>query len=131
MKIVAAKLLEELDQDLKRFNLTFNDNTELAVRSIKKTIEVLEQLRTFAVAYDFTQAEEIEFFKVIKPQFVSKLLYFQDLYHIEINKPFGGRKDVKKYFQQELAKLKMYSSYNCDFFKYMRSGSDYLDNKYF
>lgn len=131
MKIISAKLLEELDRDLKRFHLTMHDNKELAIQSINKIVEVLEQLRTFAVAYSFTHAEEIEFFKRIKPQFVSKLLYFQDLYHIEINRPCGGRKDIKRYLQREIGKLKMYCSYNCDFYKYMRSGSDYLDSKYF
>ena len=95
----------------------------------KKTIE---QLKTFIIKYKFKSvAEEIKFFKEVKPQFTSKFIYYLMLYNIETKKPKGGRKTLRKYLLKELDKLKNYFDYNLDFYKYYRAGANYLDHKYF
>lgn len=78
-----------------------------------------------------TEQEEITFFKEIKPQFTSKLIYYNSLYKIETKKPFGNPRILKKYYNKELDKLKLYFDNNLDFYKYYRTGSTYLDYKYF
>ncbi|WP_284651651.1 RteC domain-containing protein [Flavobacterium terrisoli] len=100
--------------------------------SIRKTISVLETLKTNFVKYKFeSKKDEISFFRDIKPQFVCKLIYYNEIYNIITNKPFGGNKALKKYYTGELAKLKSFYTENVEFFKYYRNGNTYLDNKYF
>lgn len=74
--------------------------------------------------------EEIYFFKHIKPQFVSKLIYYNSIYKIETKKPYG-EKSIKKYIREELAKLKQYFDNNLEFYRYYRTNNTFLDEKIF
>ncbi|WP_317165161.1 RteC domain-containing protein [Flavobacterium ajazii] len=78
-----------------------------------------------------TDTEEILFFKEIKPQFTSKLIYFNMIYKIEMKRPNGGNRILKKYYHNELLKLKSFFDNELEFYQYYRSGSTYLDYKYF
>lgn len=132
MLAFSNKLLSELEKQL-QFIEQENDvilkRSELSFIVCKKAIE---QLKSFILKYKFrTTSEEIKFFKEIKPQFTSKLIYHLTLYNIETKKPNGGSKILKKYLTKELDKLKSYFDYNLDFYKYHRAGATYLDHTYF
>lgn len=132
MKETALRLLEDLETQLKEIELVKKETIERVEDSIRKTISVLETLKTNFVKYKFeSKKDEISFFKDIKPQFVCKLIYYNEIYNIITNKPFGGNKALKKYYTGELAKLKSFYTENVEFFKYYRNGNTYLDNKYF
>ena len=80
------------------------------------------------------EAEEIEFFKTIKPQLLGKLIYYNKVYRMEISCPVNGGKMYYKYFESQLEDLnKTYEEhiYNTDFFRYYKSGRTDLDDKYF
>lgn len=77
------------------------------------------------------QIEEICFFNEIKPKFVSRLIYHLRVFNIETNKHNGGIKVKRKYYQNELDKLKQYCDSNLEFYRYYRTHSNYLDHKYF
>lgn len=132
MKETALQLLEDLETQLKEIELAKKETIERVEDSIHKTISVLETLKTNFVKYKFeTKKDEISFFKDVKPQFVSKLIYYNEIYNIITNKPFGGNKALRKYYTSELAKLKSFYNDNVEFFKYYRNGNTYLDKKYF
>ncbi|MFN3752567.1 RteC domain-containing protein [Flavobacterium sp.] len=132
MKETALRLLEDLETQLKEIELAKKETIEHVEDSIRKTISVLETLKTNFVKYKFeSKKDEISFFRDIKPQFVSKLIYYNEIYNIMTNKPFGGNKTLRKYYTGELAKLKSFYTENVEFFKYYRNGNTYLDNKYF
>lgn len=132
MKETALRLLEDLETQLKEIELAKKETIEHVEDSIRRTISVLETLKTNFVKYKFeSKKDEISFFKDIKPQFVCKLIYYNEIYNIITNKPFGGNKALKKYYTGELAKLKSFYTENVEFFKYYRNGNTYLDNKYF
>lgn len=48
-----------------------------------------------------------------------------------MKKPNGGIRILKKYYNNELIKLKAFFDNELDFYKYYRSGNIYLDYKYF
>jgi hypothetical protein len=48
-----------------------------------------------------------------------------------MKKPNGGNKILKKYYNNELLKLKAFFDNELEFYQYYRSGSTYLDYKYF
>ena len=126
------KLLTDLNEQLNFINLEIDNQSircESAIDIILKTIQILKPLinkNSFK-----SETEEIQFFKEIKPQFTSKLIYYNVLFKIEMKKPNGGNRILKKYYNNELIKLKAFFDNELEFYKYYRSGSIYLDYKYF
>ncbi|HKC68304.1 MAG TPA: RteC domain-containing protein [Bacteroidia bacterium] len=132
MQAFVDKLTTELEDQI-RFIEQENDiilkRSELSFEICKK---VMDQLKSFILKYKFkSTAEEIKFFRDMKPLFYSKLIYHLSIYNIETKRPNGGDKILKKYLINELDKLKRYFDHNLDFYKYYRTSSNYLDHKYF
>ncbi len=132
MRNYSQTLQAELDSQLQFIRFETDDQIKTAELSMKILLSVMHKLKAFTIKYKFcNDAEEIAFFKKIKPQFLSKLIYYNKVLHIETKKPHGGRKVLKKYFCNELIKLKVFFDSNLEFYKYYRTGSTYLDHKYF
>jgi hypothetical protein len=132
LKSFSQELQFELEAQLQSIRLESEDPIKTAELSIKILLTAIGKLKKFAVRYSFKdEAEEIEFFKYVKPQFVSKLIFHNRVFNIETKKPHGGEKVVKKYLNNELDKLRRYFDDNLEFYKYFRTNSNYLDHKYF
>lgn len=126
------QLLTDLNEQLNYINLEIDDTfvrCEKAIDSIIKSIDKLKMI--FLNENCQSQEQEIEFFKNIKPKFTSKLIYYNIIYKIEARLPNGGERVVKTYIKNELVKIKDYFLNNHEFNKYRRTGSTYLDNKYY
>ncbi|WP_298152250.1 RteC domain-containing protein [Flavobacterium sp.] len=132
MKKFSETLISELEAQLKLIHSESDDPIEYAEQAIKVVISLLEKLKTFFMKHRFeSKLEEVIFFRDIKPQFASWLIYYNDIYNITTNKPFGSKKVLRKYYTSELKKLKSFFDENAEFYKYYRAGNRYLDNKYF
>lgn len=124
--------MSELEQQLQLIHLQNQNPIDYAEQAIKCNILVLEQLKNYFIKYKrLNKKEEIEFFRNIKPKFAAKLIYYNEIYALETNKPLGSLKTIGKYYKAELLKLKIYFKQNKDFYRYYRTANDYLDNKYF
>ncbi|WP_229724619.1 RteC domain-containing protein [Winogradskyella forsetii] len=124
--------INNLNEQLNFINLEIDDPIEQCEKAIGIIVTAVESLKNQISKRKFkSQVEEIKFFKEIKPQFTSKLIYYNKIYKIETKKPRGGRRIVKKYYREELQKLKRFFDYELEFYKYYRTGSAYLDYKYF
>ncbi len=125
-------LLTSLNEQLNFTNLEIDDPIERSENAIDMIVNSIEKLKiVFEKEKNKSQELEIEFFKNIKPKFTSKLIYYNAIYKIETKKPHGGERIIKKYLNNELEKLKRYFDSNLDFYRYYRTGSNYLDIKYF
>jgi len=132
MKTYSRTLLTTLNRQLESVHAENDEPIKYAGQAIKILITTLEELKTFFVKYEFlNKSEEIEFFKHIKPQFIYRLIYYNEVYNIETNTPYGGEKVLRKFYNSELEKLKMYFDENLEFYKYYRTGNTILDKKYF
>lgn len=90
-----------------------------------------DQLKGFILDYTFKyQTEEIQFFKEIKPQLFSILIYYRKVYNLEMRMATGGKIDKKDYLEDILSRIKYFFDTNCDFYQYYRSGSTHLDKYY-
>lgn len=81
-----------------------------------------------------TDTEEIHFFRIIKPQILGKLIYYNKLYRVETSCPVSNGKMYYSYFSALLANLKRdYSEHvsNSEFYRYYRSGRTDRDEIYF
>jgi hypothetical protein len=132
MKLFTESLMSELEQQLKLIHLQTENPIQSAEQAIKSSVVVLEKLKTFFIKYKrLNKTEEIEFFRDIKPKFASKLIYYNEIYTIETNKPLGSKKTIGKYYKAELLKLKIFFQQNLEFYRYYRTANNCLDNKYF
>ena len=92
----------------------------------------LEDLRTIVMEHPFvSKDDEIHFFKYIKPEVLGRLLYFTEVYNVEMRKPNGSIDSVKKYYIDRLDELTIYFESNLDFYQYYRSKATHLDSHYF
>lgn len=127
-----SKLLYEFETTLNNYSIEIDDVLKLSETSTKYCESMLTSLRKeFFKSIKTEEFNEIAFFKNVKPLFVSRLIYFINVYNIEANCPNGSIKFKRKYIQLELAKIKNYFDSNLDFYRYYRTGSTYLDHKYF
>lgn len=128
----ATQLLSKLNEQLNFTDLEIDDPIQRSESAINIIINSIEKLKIiFEKEKVKSQEIEIDFFKNIKPRFTSKLIYYNAIFKIETKKPHGGERILKKYLNNELDKLKRYFDNNLDFYKYYRTGSNYLDHKYF
>lgn len=132
MKLFSESLMSELEHQLQLIPLETENPIQSAEQAIQNSIAALERLKTFFIKYKrLNKNEEIEFFRDIKPRFTSKLIYYNKIYTIETNKPFGSQKTICKYYKVELYKLKVFFEKNQELYRYFRTGNNCLDHKYF
>lgn len=125
-------LLNNLNEQLNFIDLEIDDQIKKCEQAITVILKSINELKKVATKTNFkSKSEEIQFFKEVKPLFTSKLIYFNLVYRIEMKKPNGGNKILKKYYNNELLKLKAFFDNELEFYQYYRSGSTYLDYKYF
>ena len=125
-------IISELDDRINE--LTYEPSNSLVSyeNAIGLVLQKLEEIKKYIKKNGFKDdEEEILFFKQLKPQLVSKLIYFNSIYKIETKRPRGGDKTIKKYLNVELSKIKRYFDANLEFYKYYRTNSTHLDYKFF
>jgi len=102
-------LLNKLNEQLNFIDLEIDDQIKKCEQAITIILKSINELKKAISKTNFkTETEEILFFKEIKPQFTSKLVFYNKVYKIEMKKPNGGNKILKKYYNNELLKLKAF-----------------------
>lgn len=131
MKGFTDKLEKEIDNRLKAIE---KSNLNILKKSLEASLilgDAFQRLREFIACYTFsTEAEEIEFFKVIKPRLYHRLIYYRKVYNIEMNRPVGVDSQ-KAYLIDEIRAINRYNNKHSDFVRYYRSGMTHLDSLYY
>lgn len=126
------QLLTDLQEQLSFIDLEIDGTLVRCEKAIEIILKSVEKLKVLFLKEKWDSEEkEIDFFKNIKPKFITKLIYYNIIYKIEAKMPYGGERVVKKYLNNELDKIRNYFYNNHDFNSYRRTGSIYLDNKYY
>ena len=132
MKTHYSEIILDLENDLSRLkevSETVPEQLEYAVGLCKVA---LDRMRKLVVDDGFSDQEsEIYFFKRIKPAVYSKLLYYRTVFEIESNRNVIDQKGQKKYFQQQMNKIKEYMDQHHDKVQYYKCSFKHLDEKYF
>lgn len=132
METKSTELLAEMNGQIEFLAAEFEDEILRAEEIIGVIIRTIETLKKLVVKYKFkNRNEEIHFFKEVKPQFTSKLYYYNTILRIETQKPVGGKDVLKKFYQSELDKIIAFFDDNLDFYRYFRFRNTFLDEKYF
>ncbi|HMM16726.1 MAG TPA: RteC domain-containing protein [Petrimonas sp.] len=106
------------------------------IRDVSLIISILEngftKLKEVVSTFIFpSKIDEITFFKEIKPQLFSKLIYFRKIYQIELNRPISNYDTIKFYLEKEHEQINLFFNKNAEFIQYYRSGQTTLDEYYF
>jgi hypothetical protein len=124
-------LYETMREKLIEIELSAKDEISKETSNIEIIKSHTYGLKNFIYQYKFeSQAEEIEFFKTIKPKFVSLLLFHNEFFEIEIAKPLD-KDGIIKHYQNSLTKGQAFINANLGLYKYYHFGYEYLDSKYF
>lgn len=127
-----SKLNKNLSNQLNRINSEENDILKKTQKAIKSIQSSLAELKAFVQQYKFIdEIEEIRFFKEIKPDIFSQLIYHVKIFNIESRRPMGSYENQKNYLQHELEKLTFFFNNHLEFYQYYRMNSTYFDDKYF
>jgi hypothetical protein len=126
------KLLSEFEGQLETLESGDGDILFKAEKGIALVEKCIRKLQKQIVGQDFeTQADEIYFFKHVKPQIFSKLIYYIRLFSIESKRPRGKDVAQVKYLQQQIDKLQTFFNDNLEFYNYYRRGAMSMDEQYF
>ncbi|PWJ97114.1 RteC protein [Flavobacterium araucananum] len=96
--------------------------------------ELLNTTREYILKEGFkSPAEEIEFFRDIKPQILGQLIYYNKIFRIETVCPVKDGKMYQKFFTSQLGQLKQEFKEHIfsHFYRYYRSGRTDRDEEYF
>ena len=128
----ANNILVKIENEIEIQNFENEVTIDAALHMVEFIRPLFENLRMFIHEYTFSNIdEEIHFFKLIKPNILSKLLYFNNIYVIELRKPSGGVDSTRNYYKEKLALITDFFNTNLDFYQYYRSRASHLDKYYF
>ena len=131
MRSFVSTLEKEIEKKLRNLE---HSNLNVLKKSLEASLvlgDAFQRLREFVAGYTFsTEAEEIEFFKVIKPRLYHRLIYYRKVYNIEMNRPVGVESQ-HVYLRDEIKSINRYNNKHSDFVRYYRSGMTHLDSLYY
>lgn len=127
-----SNLLQDIDSEIQTIELNESDFLHVCKKVINYLQDVMYELKSFTLKYNFLDdSEEIFFFKQLKPQISSKLIYYNSIYLIELKRPTGSDDVQTQYYVSELDFLTTFFNQNLTFYQYYRTNACYLDDKYF
>ncbi|MDR6919483.1 RteC domain-containing protein [Chryseobacterium sp. 2987] len=135
MKSIYDTIVKRIE--IREHRITFRNENVIkeAAEMTAFVLEILIEARNLVSEKGFVnKKEEIYFFKNIKPKILGKLIYYNKIFRIETSCPAKSGEIHKSFFVTELEKLTKEFKDNyieSDFYRYIKSGREDLDEKYF
>ena len=106
IKSYVSKLLFQIQTEINISNSDECIGIDRALHMMRFIRPLCDELRKYTVNYQFRdEAEEIYFFKELKPEVLSKYMYYNKIYVIESKFPTGSDVAQKEYLYNELNSL--------------------------
>ncbi|RYD74188.1 MAG: hypothetical protein EOP84_20300 [Verrucomicrobiaceae bacterium] len=126
MKLNSKSLLLELERELDQVHIEHNEPKRYCEHALGMLLGKIERLENYLTSQPFgNQKEAADFLETVKPQFAKWLLYYQEVYRIELHNPGGSEKILRNYYKSALGKLKTFPGGNLDFYHYCRMKDAY------
>jgi len=125
---------EELQLRLKAIgNLNPGEGDLLRLgKAVSDIREIIFELKQFTVKYSFRDVdEEVQFFKEVKPVFLSQYAYYRKMFSVLFLNSFQDREGQIHNYYKVLKRLQAFAVKNQAFYEYCMSGATYLDQNYF
>lgn len=131
MEQFVNQLEKEIEKRLKKIECS---DLNILKKSLEASLilgDAFQRLRNFVATYTFkNEAEEIDFFKTVKPRLYHRLIYYRKVYNIEMNRPVGIESQ-NAYLRDEIKAINRYNAKRSDFVRYYRSGMTHMDSIYY
>lgn len=125
-------IITTLQDQIRELELETEDVIKFSEAAMKLALSTMEEVKAYVLSHPFgSPEEEINFFRNLKPRIASHYIYYNAVRKIEVQKPQGGEKVVRKHYECALAWVKSYFENNLDFYTYYRKNCTYLDDYYF
>lgn len=133
MKTLFLELLSEVESSISNvLNLGKGNILELAEKAAIILYEAVAKLKEIIRGYSFSDnEEEITFFKDIKPQLCSKLIFYKSLWRLESCRPSGQKDMIKQYLLQEIEMIYDFQQKHLFIYQYYITGATYFDSVFF
>ncbi|MFC4686911.1 RteC domain-containing protein [Epilithonimonas pallida] len=126
------QLWKSLTMSIDQINRSDLDIISRAEEILMETDEAITSLKALVRQYRFQDwSDEIQFFKITKPQFVALYIYYSKVLSIEASKPYANEATLKSYFENERSGLLYFYNEQREFISYYRRRATFLDKKYF
>lgn len=123
---------EKLERSLKELDKDGEDMLLVSEQCLIEIDTAIRKLKGQVVQHLFGSiAEEVYFFKHIKPRFISRYLYYGQVLNIESERPRSGKRALKRFYVNKIKELNIYFTDTKDFYNYYKREATYLDHKYF
>jgi RteC protein len=123
-----AEMIEKLNVVKEKPESMLNRARE-AIDVCRETMQILKKMITDCPFV--SPEEEIQFFKDIKPFFLSELIYYGKMYKLHARWPVGDVEIRKRYLVRSLEHINQFFHEHFEFYLYHRCGRTDLDAWYF
>ena len=132
MNLIPYQLtLRKLNEEINKLNVKELNSCNYCKLMIGLYLKSLNEFKILVIKEGFScEEDEIHFFKFIKPQVASNLIYFHSRLRIDLEKPLY-KNFQKEYFLEVLTEINNYLKSNKEFVRYYRNKSSYLDDLFF
>lgn len=132
MRTFTSEKYAQMQAELAEIARSADNELQRSERSYQVVKDSMEELKGFIIAYEFKDTgDEIMFFKEIKPKFLCELLYFREVFYIEVNRPVGNRDMISDYYRQFSERIRIFFERNQLLYAYYRSGKTNDDALFF
>ena len=129
MELYIKTLLKDLESEIERVKMEKVNYIPAVIKLIKSYIERLKQ---FIQENEFSSnQEEILYFKYLKPQFCSLLIYYLRVHEYQINIPIGSIEEKQRHIKTYLNNLTSDFTKQRSFYHYLINEDSHFDEKYF
>lgn len=126
------QIVSSLQAKIRKLDSSDDNFQNWILAAINLCASAYNELRDSLVKNGFNSTEEeIQFFKVIKPNVLGEYLFYSKLFEIKTKIPVASVKKQKKFLRSMIFQGQQFFKENNEFYQYYRSGSDHLDDKYF
>ncbi len=126
------EFIRNFNLKIEKLKSSENFNLHNAIEGIKVASTALNELYAMVDKFGFSsKKDEIEFFKNVKSQPLSDLIFFNEVRICLIYMPKIGRDNKLIYLNHKVSDLNVFFNRHQEFAQYVDYGLDYLDNEYF
>jgi hypothetical protein len=122
---------QQLEDQLAAVEKEQTTDKGLAYRALPLVASMLSQVQEALQGYLFTPAEEVFFYKEVKPFFIAQEIYYARLFQLENKRPLADTAGLYQYYHTELAKLSSIYADHLFIHTYLESGATHLDTQLF
>ena len=132
LKMFSEELYEQFSKELDAAYASDKDGMKRLISCLSVIRKYLGLLKDYASQHPFkSPADEIDFFRHIKPKFYHWLIYYVEYHTIKDGKPLPGGKSMLRYYVEQLKFYNRFFRQNEFHYQYYKLSAVELDNLYF